>query len=783
MNKKSSGRSQNHAPSHKSKKKKQRKKIKNKGLKFLIGILIFSVLALAAGTIVLAVLSKTLPPWDDSSFEQSMSSNIYDKNENLISKEFSTENRTPITFDQMPDFFIDALIATEDASFYEHKGFSIKGILRSAVSNIFSKSTGQGGSTLTQQLARGVLLTNEEATTKSYTRKMKEVLLAMQIEDRLTKEEILTHYANTVYFGHNAYGIEAAALTYFNKHAIDLTPAEAALIAGLPQSPSRYDPYENLELAKSRRNDVITRLVETEKITPEEGEALKAEEIVLNNGMMDKGPSPTLQNYKYFTDAVTLQAEQILTEKNLESLYKGGYNIYTTLDPLVQQNMEAAYNEGGSFPEGMNGVEPESAMIVIDHTNGEIRGLVGGRTYLVEKGFNRALDGKRQPGSTFKPLAVYGPAFEKGVIAPSSIYNDSPTPPVFNGQGAEYPLVNYSGSYSGEMTIRRAVKDSTNTIAVRVLNDISPGAGFDFARRIGITSLSDNERDNLSLALGGLQDGVTPLEMARAFGVFANNGVLVDNTIIRRITDSYGNVIYENKPEGQQVISPEVAYMVTSVLEDVVKSGTGTGADIYGTEVAGKTGSTDLVDPSGNVLTHGNKDLWFVGYTPELTGAVWMGYDNTDADHYLPRWVSSNTCSVLWSNVISNIPITQRSFNVPANIETLSYDPYTGLPTSQNTGLTDIFIKGLHPGKPSNSLIDRTPTEGSAKMENGTIVLSWKGPEGVYTITRTDSTMTEVTIGETNTTTFTDSNPGTNFPLTYKIKSQNKELVITYEKI
>ena len=762
---------------------KKKRSWKNITLKVFITLLILIILIITIGTIYLAYLSKTLPEWNETIFNKSITSKILDKDEQIINEKFGQKNKTPITYNQISPMFVKSVIVTEDNEFYEHNGFSIKGILRSAISNIFSGSKEQGGSTLTQQLARGVFLSNNEALSKDYLRKIKEILLAMQIEEKLTKEEIFTHYANTTYFGHGAYGIESAAITYFNKHANELTDAEATLLAGLPQSPSFYDPYINMNEALKRRDIVIKRLVKTNKITEAEGEAIKNTKVVLTDKANYSLEDTKTKKNKYFTDYVTIQAERILSEKKLENLYKGGYTIYTTMDANIQQSIEDVYKNNSYFPKEMNGVKPESAMIVIDHTTGEIRGLVGGRTYEVEQGFNRAIDAKRQPGSTFKPISVYGPAFEAGIVSPSSIYNDSPEPPIYDGQGRSYELINYEGTYSGKMSIRKAIAYSTNTIAVRVLNDIGAKTGFEFAKRLGITSLENSEKDNLSLALGGLQQGVSPLEIARAYSAFANKGNLIENTSIRKIIDSYGNVVYEAKPKNQQVISQEVAYMITNTLEDVVNYGSGKSAALTNRDAAGKTGSTDMIDSSGKVIQDGNKDLWFVGYTPELTAAIWIGYDQSDENHYLCKNFSSNLCANIWRNVISqslaNTP--SSTFEKPKNIIKKNINKTTGLPTNTNTGYTDIFIKGLEPKKISPSLFTSNINKGSAIMKNGEIILEWKGPETIYTIYRKTNTGRKEQLGETNSTNFIDSSVPKSRPIEYIVSSPECELTIIYK--
>lgn len=749
-------------------------------LKALIGFLIFSIFAAASGIIYLAYLSRTLPSWDESAFDQSTTSKIYDMNDSVVSMKYKNQNRTTITYSQISPDFITAILATEDADFYEHNGFSIKGIIRSTLTNLFTSGRPHGASTITQQLARGVLLTNEDTTSVSYVRKIREILLAMQIEDRLTKEEIFTNYVNTISFGHGAYGVEAASVTYFNKSAKDLTMVEAALIAGLPQAPSNYDPFKNPEKALARRNIVIDRLVAVDYITKEKAEELKKIPITLVEGIPNQAVNEEKQlaNYQYYIDYVTSIADKIITEKNLESIYNGGYRIYTTLDTNVQSAMETVYNDDSLFPQGMNGVDPESAMTIIDPTTGAIRGLVGGRSYTVEMGFNRAVSAKRSPGSTFKPIVAYGPAFEKGILSPSMIVKDTPEPKLLDGTGNVYEFNNYSGNFVGNVNVRTAIKNSINTVAVRVLNDITPRYGFEFAKRLGITNLSDNEKDNLALALGGLQNGVTTLEMARAFGVFANQGVLVESNSIRRIEDSYGNIIFESKPVSTQAISPEVAYLVNNVLLDVVNSGTGTNAKLYKRQVAGKTGTTDLV-VNGTNMKEGNGDLWFVGYTPQLSGAVWIGYDKNSSTSYLQKAkYGSGKAAYIWHQVMA-IALQGKpylTFNQPAGIVEMQIDPATGLPTTNTTGKSDLFIKGLLPTQPSSTL--SIASEGKAVKSGSTIKLTWKGdPNLDYVIYRIDAQGQAVEVITVKGNTYTDAEPGD--AKGYRIKSLDGEIAIS----
>lgn len=758
---------------------KTKKSRKGTILKIFIAFLSFSIILAASGIIYLSYLSKTLPTWDESAFDQSTTSKIYDKDDNVVSMKFQDQNRTPITYSQMSPDFITAILATEDADFYSHNGFSLKGIIRSVFNNLITTGRPGGASTITQQLARGVLLVNEDTTSVNYVRKIREILLAMQIEDRLTKEEILTNYVNTIAYGHGAYGVEAAAITYFDKSAKELTLIEAVLLAGLPQAPSNYDPFKNPERALARRNIVIDRLLAVNYIDENKAKELKEMPIVLKAGVPNQAVNEKkeLANYQYFTDYVTAEADELISAKNLESLYNGGYKIYTTLDTKVQSAMETVYNKTSLFPKGMGGVEPESAMAIVDQETGSIRGLVGGRSYVVEMGFNRAVSAKRSPGSTFKPIVSYGPAFEKGILSPSMIVKDSPEPKLLDGTGEVYNFNNYSGNFVGNVSVRTAIKNSINTVAVRVLDEITPRYGYDFALRLGITTLSPNEKDNLSMALGGLQNGVTPLEMARAFGVFGNGGVLVESNSIRRIEDSFGNIIYESKPKSNQAISPEVAYMINSVLVDVVNNGTGANAKIYKRQIAGKTGTTDLIVDGAN-KKDGNGDLWFVGYTPQLSGAVWIGYDKNSSTSYLQKAkYGSGKAAYIWSQVMSIVLQGQPylTFEKPSGIIEMQVDPKTGLPTEASTGKKDIFIKGLLPTKPSSTL--NLPSEGKAVKSETSIKLTWTGTASIeYIISRVDTEGKSTVIAKIKGNTYTDETPED--AKSYIIKSPDGEIVI-----
>ncbi|WP_418792227.1 transglycosylase domain-containing protein [Phosphitispora sp. TUW77] len=661
---------------------KTKKKLNIFKLSFVI--IVFLMLACAgsaAGYIIYSI--KEMPAWDPSALNFNLPTIIYDKDNNEIARIY-VENRELVTLQEVPQSVKNAILATEDIRFYEHKGIDIVRIGGALIADIKAGRAEQGASTITQQLIKRAFLSPE----KKLVRKIQEAFLAIQLERKYTKDQIFEMYLNQIYYGGGAYGIQSAAQAFFEKPVKDLTLEEAALLAALPRAPGYYDPYKNPEAALKRRNLVLNNMVRYDLISAAEAETAKATEIKLG----DSKPAQT-KNYKfpYFVDYVT---DLIIEEYGEDMVYKEGLAVYTTLDPKIQTLAEEAMADPNNFPKvqyDKNGVaQPQAAAVVLDPNTGHIKAIVGGRDHKQKRQFNRATDALRQPGSTFKPIVDYGPAIENG-DAPATVVEDAPLTigsKTFN---------NYNGQYAGIVTYRTAVLKSMNIPAVKVLKETGINKGIKFAQKLGITTLvtsadnSSHNDENLSLALGGITYGVKPLELAGAYGAFANEGVFVTPTAITRVIDRDGNIIDEFKPKKTVAMKKTTAYLITSMLQSVVADpgGTGSSARLGNRPVAGKTGTTS-----------DDKDAWFAGYTPELVTVVWMGHDE-------PKGMSGvyggKYPARIWKHIMSNAlkdaPV--KDFPKPAGIVSATICSQSGLLPGENCPeeyrVTDLFVKGTVP--------------------------------------------------------------------------------------
>lgn len=567
---------------------------------------------------------------------------IYDKDGEVASN-VATNRTKGITIGEVPKYVPNAVVAIEDERFYEHGGFDIKGIARALFGNIFAGRVTAGGSTLTQQLAKNALLSPE----RTYKRKAEELFLAVKIEKVYTKDEILQMYLNQVYFGGGAWGISNASKKYFNKDINDVTISEAAMMAGLLHSPNYLNPYNNYDLAMKRRNVVLAKMKEQGMITAAQYKTAKNEKIKLHDG----GGSTIERKYPYYVDAVLNEAisKYGLTQ---DEILTRGYRIYTEMDQNLQAGLENVYSKNYLFTRGMGGKLVQSGSVLMDPASAGVRALVGGRGEHVFRGFNRATQLQAQPGSSIKPLAVYTPALENGYQYSSELEDK----PITIGN---YKPENFSKTFSGEVPMYKALEESLNVPAVWLLNKIGLNKGLDSLKRFGIPV--EKEDENLAVALGGMSKGVSPLQMANAFSVFANEGKREDSHLITKIVGPTGNVIAEYQEKTTKVTTKKVADDMTSMLLNVVETGTGRKAHIQGVQIAGKTGSTQL--PFNGV--NGTKDQWMVGYTPNLVGAIWIGYDQTDRQHYLPSASSSNVVPIfkeIMRESITHLP--HESFEV-----------------------------------------------------------------------------------------------------------------------
>jgi 1A family penicillin-binding protein len=630
--------------------------------------------------------------------DMAQSTTLYDSKDQPVFTIFK-EQRIEVPLDRISPNFLKAVISVEDQRFYEHSGVDAIRVAAAALKNFQEGRRAEGGSTITQQLARQSFLSRD----KTYRRKLKEVILAAQIESLYSKEEILTLYLNKVYFGDGLYGVEAASRGYFGKSASDLSVAEAALLAGLIQSPSSYAPTVNLDRAVARRNVVLSAMASTGAIDAEEAERARQSRVKLENGLEIRETFGL-----YFKEQVR---KELVDRFGFERVYQGGLRVYTTMDSELQRAAEALVERGiveiesrreFKYPTRKEQKPPkdgqapsylQGALVSIDPTTGHVVALVGGRDF-TESRFNRATQAKRQSGSAFKPF-VYATAIEAG-YSPASVITGL-NQPIDTLQGKWVPEDEHSTANS--MTLRTGLKTSSNRAAVQLLNAVGIQNAVGYAEKLNVGTPPSVP----SMALGS--SDVTLLSLTAAYGAFAAEGMLRQPTLIRRVEDSDGNVLYEANAEGRQVISDATAYLMADMLSDVVDHGTGYRARQAGFTLpaAGKTGTTN------DYL-----DAWFVGFTPRIVTGVWIGFDQPQtiiANGYggelaVPIWAEFMKTATKgqkreWierpSNVIG-VNVCRVSGKLPNggcdNVEVISRD---GFVERRSMIYTDFFVRGTQP--------------------------------------------------------------------------------------
>ncbi|MCZ8513094.1 PBP1A family penicillin-binding protein [Paenibacillus filicis] len=555
---------------------------------------------------------------------------VYDANGAEVAT-LAAENREVVDASQIPERLKQAFIATEDRRFEEHTGIDFLGIGRALVKDVVARSMVEGGSTITQQLAKNVFLSAD----KTFFRKGTEMSIAVALEHQYKKDDILALYLNRIFFGNRAYGIKAASKKYFGISDLNqLKLWQMATLAAMPKAPNTYNPISNPEKAKERRGVVLKLMQEQGYIT----EAERAEAAAV-----DYSPPPNATNnssYQTYVDYVLREAQDTYKFEE-DDILRNGYKIYTNLDPNAQKIMEQTYANDKFFQKDGPQQKMQSSMVILNNKDAGIVAMIGGRDY-VARGLNRATQQPRQPGSSFKTLIAYAPALESGKFTPySQLPDEERTYP------GGYAPRNYDGVYRGSVDMFEAIKRSINAPAVWLLNEIGVKTGTQFVSKLGIQL--DPQDNNLAIALGGLTKGVTTMQMAQAYSTFANNGYMNTAHAIVKIVDSSGKEVAAYKTERKApVMSAKTAWYMTQLMQGVVEpGGTGTAAK-FDRPVAGKTGSTQL-DLKG--LEKYNRDLWFVGYTPEWTAAVWMGFDKTDSKHYVS--MSSGAPAAIFREVMS----------------------------------------------------------------------------------------------------------------------------------
>lgn len=598
---------------------------------------------------------------------------VYDRNGHLVSMLYQGENRIPIPYQQMPADVQNALVAIEDDTFWVEPAIDPVGIARAALTNLTHGHIVQGGSTLTQQLAKNLYLSDR----RTWSRKLKELLITLKLSATMSKRQILQHYLNDVYFGQGAYGIEAAAETYFGIPAKKLSLDQAALLAGLVNAPSADDPVIHPQPALARRNLVLDKMAALHYITPAQSRAAQLRPLGLNP------TPPTGDRAPYYTRYLVDQLKQ-LDPRVARTLYSGGWRIDTGMDWSVQRAAQRAVAKWLPPTRAVNGVpEPEAALVAIDPRNGDVEALVGGDNFS-RTSFNRATDARRQPGSAMKYF-LYTTVINKG-YSTSAVKRSAPVRfPAGNGKW--YVPHNFGDVYNGPLNIRRAIALSDNIVAVRWLHTVGPAAMIRVAHAMGIESPLAG---NLTTALGS--SGVTPFEMTRAVSTLANGGRRVTPIAVTKITDTTGRVVYHDSPNLTRVLSPQVAYVVTNLFSAPLQSGEGTAhnlAAIINRPAAAKTGTSSS-----------QRDAWLVGYTPQLAASVWVGNDSNRPLNLTGDLAAGPIWAHFMQQALAGRP--KLSFPKPPHIVTRRVCVNTGLlDNGCCSTYREVFIQGHAPTQTS----------------------------------------------------------------------------------
>lgn len=667
-------------------KKKMYKRV-GSGIGATIGLIILTTIIILAivFTVYIAAYIKPRAEINLANMNMNFSSIVYytDKQTGEY-KEFEklhgSQHRIWADMEEIPKELGEAFVSIEDERFYKHNGVDWKRTFAAAVNWIIPVGSKYGGgSTITQQLVKNITSDNEF----SVQRKLLEIFRALDIERKLEKDEILEYYMNTVYFGRNAYGVRTAAVTYFGKDVSELSLAQSAVIAGITNNPSLYDPFTYPENIKKRQELILDNLLKHKKITAEQCEAAKVEPL---NYVSAEQTAENNEPQSYFIDEVMNNViEDLIEQKGYSKqvatnmVYSGGLQIYSTVDPKVQSAMETVFENDKNVPgvRGKNGKYPEAAMVILDPFSGEVRGIVGGKGKKEgSRVLNRATQTYRGPGSAIKPISVYGPAIDQDLITPYSVLTDMPQDVL---GGKLWPINSTNGGdYAGQVTANFAVEQSINTVAINVLNKLTPDKAFEYlTQKLGFKGLIAKQTTNSGkiitdiavapLALGGLTKGVTVMEMAAAYSPFINDGIYSEPITYTKVLDANGEVLLENKAETTLAFQNEkTSYYITHMLKNVVTNGVAKQANLGRIDTAGKTGSTSE-----------NNDRWFVGYTPYYVGATWYGYD----EQQRVSGAGANPSATLWKMVMEIVhkELPDKKFPVSSNFITAEYCADSGL--------------------------------------------------------------------------------------------------------
>jgi len=633
-------------------------------------ILVFITVLIVLTLVIFFVITLSLPRLPEKLLDLALSTptEIYSDSEELI---LVLSNREEVKLSQISPHFIKAILAMEDKEFYQHHGLNKKGLLRAIFNNFIRFRRSGGGSSITQQLAKNMYFSFD----RNWKRKIKDALLACQMERRYTKDEILEAYCNQIDFGANSYGIEQASQTYFAKHADELTLAEAAFLANIPNWPTKYNPYLNFDVTKERQRLVLSSMVRAGFIIEEELEQALAIPLDLKRLNLFWGKA------SYYIDHVKNIVEKMYSK---EVLSYGGLKIFTTLDTRLQNYAQEAVQQGLAELDQRLGAQDyevatveekqlfiQAALVAIDPRNGKVKALVGGRDFAISP-FNRAVSNNRLPGSSFKPF-VYLAAIDQANYSPATVVVDSAVTFEFDNQKWSPP--NYDRKFRGPITLKTALMNSINVVTAKLIYDIKPETVVNYGKRMGITSPLGA---HLSLALG--TSSVSPLELCSGYCPFANGGISREPLILKYIEDYQGKILHEFSNHSEQVVDPQSIYLVLDMLRAVVEEGTGKiirTAYHFDRPAAGKTGTTNDA-----------RDLWFVGFTPDLVTAVWVGYDDNRPvkDSSGNELTGTGAAIPIWARFMKNAfqGDRYRNFPIPEGIVFEYVDPTTGEIVPQN---------------------------------------------------------------------------------------------------
>ncbi len=616
----------------------------------VIALLIVVVLGVGCGLVAFGLDGDK----DVSDIHPPASSQILDMNGTLITNIHATENRTLVGLDKIPKNLQNAFIAVEDNRFYEHNGIDLRGIIRAVYSNFISGEVSEGGSTITQQLAKNAFLSQD----RTIKRKIEEVFIALRLEREYTKDEILEMYLNQIYFGRGAYGVQAAAQTYFGKDVSQLDLSECAMLAGIPRSPNYYSPLNNLNAATERKAEVLDQMVKYNYIDAATAQKTKSESLRLVNPKDTEYSS----SGSYFFDYVT---QEMIDKFGADAVYKEGLKIYVSIDMNMQKDAEKAVNDNlPNYSTDANGLQqPQGALVAIDPATGYIKAMVGGRG---TDQFNRATMATRQPGSSFKPFTFATALEEK--MTPDTTVADKPF------KLGDWTPQNYDRTFRGTVTMRQTAINSLNVPTIRFAEKVGIDKVIKTAQNLGISTLVTDPKtandNNLAASIGGLTQGVTVLDMAGAYAAFDNHGIYTKPTAVVKDIDLKGKVFYDLHPDTKLLLSERTATLLTDMLQDVMTSGTGKGANINRPS-AGKTGTTDNY-----------QDAWFAGYTPELVAVVWMGSDDNQV---MPGITGGTTPAKIWQSFMKAALDGQPVKNFDGSANTAIDDPVSSVETNKHT--------------------------------------------------------------------------------------------------